>query len=162
MTRHSCEREDQTVAAVLSGTPDDEIVRHSRQCAACSEILLVAGFMKKNNASSDPERATLPDPGFIWREARSRAHREALRVALRPIRFMKVMAGVAFMCSPWLRLFLPIGRSLANLWSRVFDSSLVFLSKTSLSTPAEVTILIGFSGTLILLGLSSWYMLREE
>jgi predicted anti-sigma-YlaC factor YlaD len=162
MNKQRCEREDQTFAAVLSGTLDDVITLHAQQCPACSEILLVAGFMRKNDAHTGCQRTALPDPGLIWQEARSRANREALRVALRPIRFMKAMACVAFLCSPWFRLLLPIGRSVATFWSRVFDSSLVFLSKTSLSTPAEVTMMIGFSCTLILLGLSSWYMLRQE
>lgn len=160
MIRHSCEREDQTVAAVLSGTADHEITFHAQQCPACSEVLLVAGFLQESDA--DSERTPLPDPGLIWRRARFRATQDAVRVALRPIRFMKVMACVTFLCSPWFRLLLPIGRSLVASWSRVFDSSLEFLTKTSVSRPAEVTMLIDFSGTLILLGLSSWYILRQE
>ena len=162
MNRQSCEREDRTVAAVLSGTLDREIAMHAQQCLACLDILLVAGFLQSNNAVADHERTALPAPGLIWRRARVRANQDALRLALRPIRFMKIMACVAFAFSPWLRLLLPIGRELSVSWSSVFDSNLLFLSKTSLGFTAQVTMFFGFAGTLILLGLSSWYMLRQE
>lgn len=160
MNRTSCEKEDQTSAAVLSGTLDAEIASHAEHCPVCSDILLVAGSLNENHA--DAERPALPDPSLIWRKARSQARQEAVRVALRPIRFMKIIAILAFACSPWLRLMLPIGRELSASGTRTLDSASAFVSKISLSAPMETTLLFGFAGTAVLLVLSSWYLLRHE
>lgn len=162
MNRQSCEREDQTSAAVSGRTLNPEIVSHAQQCSICSDILLVAGFLQNNEVLRDLERIVLPHPGLIWQTARSQANQESIRLALRPIRFMKIMACIAFACSPGLRLVLPIGRELSTSWSRTVDSTLALFLKTSLSTSAETAILLGFSGTVLCLGLSSWYILREE
>lgn len=162
MNRQSCEREGRTVTAVLSGTLDHESALHTQQCSVCSDILLVAGFLQSNHSLADHERTALPDPQLIWRRARFQANQDAVRLALRPIRFMTIMACVAFAFSPWLRVLLPIGRGLSISSSRILDSTLASLSKTSLGSAAVVTMFFGFAGTLILLGLSSWYMLRQE
>lgn len=162
MNPHICEKEDQTLKTVLSGTVDTETVSHAQQCPACSDILLIAGFLQKDGTLTDRERNAVPDPGPIWQEARSRANQQAIRVALRPIRFMKIIACLAFACSPWFRPLLPLGRELSASCSRTLDSIVALLSRTSLSASAELAVLLGFSGTLILLGLSSWYMLRQE
>jgi len=157
-----CEREDETSAAALSGILDPEIAEHAHNCATCSDILLVSDLFHQTTPPAEHELSAVPHPDLIWREAQSRARHEVLRLALRPIRLMKIIALIAFACSPWLRLMIPLGRDLFLSGSRTLDSALGLLSKTSLSPSTEVTILVGLSGTILLLGLSTWYMLREE
>jgi hypothetical protein len=151
MNRLSCEREEQTSAAILGGVIDPEIVSHAQGCPACSDILQVHEFLRNSGALSQQERSTLPDAGVIWRKAQ-----------VRPIRWMTVLACVAFACSPWLSLVLPLAQDLASSWTRTLDSNLLSLSKVWLATPNEPVILLGITGTMILLGLSSWLMLRQE
>lgn len=156
-----CPREEQTFAAIRSSTISPEIAAHAQRCPACSEVLLVAEFLQKTAALTDHERAALPDPAFIWQKARRQATQQAVRVALRPIRFMKIIAILAFACSPWLRFVLPAARELAASWSKAFDFNLAFFSMPW-PIANDAALLLGLSGTILLLGLSSWYMLRQE
>lgn len=156
-----CEREQQTASAILDGTIPPEIAAHAERCLACSEIMLVAQFLR-TNALSDQERTAVPDPQRIWHKAQHEARQQALRKALRPIRFMKFAACVAFACSPWLRWLLPLGQELSASWSKAFDFNLASISRPWPATATEATLLFGLSGTIILLALSSWFMLREE
>ena len=161
MNRTSCKQEDETSAAALTGTLGPEIVSHAKRCPVCSDILLVAGLLN-NHSSTNLERTAPPDPGLIWQQARSQARQESLRVALRPIRFMTIVAILAFACSPWLRFMLPMSKEFSASWSRTLDSTAAFVSKISLSPPTETTLLLGFAATTVLLALSSWYLLRQE
>jgi hypothetical protein len=162
MNRVFCEREDQTAAAIRSGAVHDEIASHARHCPACSDILLVSEFLREDCALADHEQTALPDPSHIWQKARLRSRQEAVRLAMRPIRFMKIIAIVAFACSPWLRLLLPIGREFAASWSKAFDLNLAFVSKVWPAAANQAAILLSFGAATILLSLSSWYMLRQE
>jgi len=162
MNQAFCEKERQTAAAVRSGTIDRDTALHAQTCAVCSDIWLVSKFLNEDCALADQERTAVPDPTYIWQKVRLRANKEALRIALRPIRYMKVLACVAFACSPWLRLLLPIGREFAASWSRILDSNLASAGKLWPPMANESTVLLGVVGTIILLGLSSWYMLRQE
>jgi len=162
MSRVICEREDQTVAAIRSGAIDDETASHAQRCPACSDILLVSEFLREDGALADHEQTALPDASHIWEKARLRAQQEAVRLALRPIRFMKIIAIAAFACSPWLRLLLPIGREFVASWSRAFDFNFAFVLRVWPASTNEAVMLLGSSGTIILLALSSWYILRQE
>lgn len=157
-----CEREAETSAAARSGILDQAISRHAENCPACSDILLVSGLFHHTMPLAEHEMSALPPPDLVWRQARLEGRQEVLRLALRPIRLMKIVALIAFACSPWLRLMIPIGRELFLSGSRTLESALVSHANISLSTSTEATILLGLSGTVLLLGLSSWYMLREE
>jgi hypothetical protein len=161
MNQAICEREAQTAAAVHSGTVDHEIAAHAQQCLVCSDILLVNELLCEN-AALDQQRTTLPDAGRIWQKAQSRANQQATLLALRPIRFMKIIAVVAFACSPWLRWLLPIGKELIASWSRNLDFNLSLASKIWPTTSSQAAILLGFAAATILLSLSSWYMVRQE
>ena len=162
MNRVQCEREDRTSTAVLSGPIAPEIAAHPQHCPVCAEIVLVSGFLRNNSTLANHEATAVPDAGFIWRKAERRATQRDARLAVRPIRWMTALACVAFACSPWLRVLLPLGRDVASSWSRAFDSNLTAVSRIWLATPNEPMIIVGVSGTMILLGLSSWLMLREE
>jgi hypothetical protein len=81
---------------------------------------------------------------------------------LRPIRIMMALACLAFVCSPWLRLLLPLAHSLASSFSRTLDSNLFLFSRTWPTTLNQSVLLLGVFGTILLLGMASWLMLREE
>lgn len=162
MNREICEREQEISAAFASGMITAELASHAQRCRACSDIVLVGGFLQSKSDLSARELSAVPDPGLIWRKAQWRATERAVRLASRPIRWMTILAYVAFVCSPWLRLLLPSVRDLGSSWSTILDSNLASLSKLLPAAPNGPIILFGMSGTLILLGLSSWLMWREE
>jgi hypothetical protein len=162
MNKSVCEREDQTSEAARTGMVDCETSLHSQQCAICSDILLVHKILNDDSFFTDLEATTPPNAALIWRNARLRARKEALCVALRPIRYMKVLACIAFACSPCFRLLLPIGRQLTASWSGTLEPDLAFGLKLWPNMATESAIVLGAVGTVILMGLSSWYMLRHE
>ncbi len=162
MNPTTCEKEEQTSAAVRAGTIDADIATHAQQCPVCSDILLVSEFLHDEDACVHQERVALPDAATVWRKAKLRANQEAIRLALRPIRYMKIIAVVAFICSPWLRLLLPTLNRLVGSWSTTFDWNLAVVSTIWPVVANESTIVLASSATIILLGLSSWYMLRQE
>ncbi len=162
MNREICEREQAIFAALLSGTLDPDLAAHARGCCACSDVLLVSGFLRRNSALSAKERNAMPDPGLIWRKAQWGATERAVRVASRPIRWMTILACVTFACSPWLRLLWPLAQSLTSSWSKMLDSSFVALSRTLPATSNGSLILLAGTGTMLILALSSWLILREE
>lgn len=162
MTRTTCEQEDHTLAAVLSGTVNAEITSHAEQCTVCADILLVTDFLREDRALAAGEGATLPNPGTIWHKAQLRATEELMSRALRPIRFMKIIAIVAFLTLPWLRSLLPIARELVSSWTRNLDFNLEFAPRIWPVSTTQVAILLGFAAATILLSLSSWYLVRQE
>jgi len=162
MNRTICEREEKTTAAVYGCTIDLDITAHAQQCPVCADILLISEFLPRNVTLADQEQTALPDAGLIWQKARSRANQEAVRLALRPIRFMKIIAIVAFAASPLLRLLLPLGRGLKASWSRTIDVNFAFVPKLWPPAPNQTAILLGFIAATIFLTLSSWYIVRQE
>lgn len=156
-----CEREDQTLAAVRTGTIDSETASHAQHCLTCSDILLVGEFLGDGSSLTQQERTTLPDAGLIWQKAQHRANDEAVRLVLRPIRFMKIIAVVAFLLAPWLR-WLPTGSDLFGSWTRNLDFNLEVISRIWPATASQLAILLGFAAATILLSVSSWYMARQE
>ena len=162
MTRTICQHEDHTSAAVLRGTVNAEITIHARQCRVCADILLVGNLLREDHAVLPQEYAVLPDAGAIWHKAGLRATQQALHVALRPIRFMKIIAIIALLSSPWLRFLLPLGKELFSSLMRNLDFSLPLAPRTWPATPSQVAILLGFAGATILLSVSSWYLVRQE
>jgi hypothetical protein len=162
MNRRSCKREEQTSAAIVSGLVDPEIVAHAQGCSACSDILLIGAFLRNESTLADQERIALPSPELIWRKAQHRATQRAVRLALRPIRVMTVLACIAFACSPWLRLVLPIFQDLTSSSAQFLGTHLVSVFRIWPGAVNEAMMLLGASGTMVLLGLSSWLMLRQE
>jgi hypothetical protein len=157
-----CEREDQTSVAVRSGMIDSETASHAQHCPACSEILLVGEYLREDAALADQERTRLPDVGLIWKQAQLQSNREAIRLALRPIRFMKILAIVSFLAIPWLRFLLPTGRELFSSWMRNLKPDPIFTPRLWPTNAYQAEILLGFAAATVLLTLSSWYMVRQE
>lgn len=162
MTRTICEREDNTSAAVLSGTVNAEIVSHARECPVCADILLVSEFLREDKALAVSECIALPNPGAIWHKAQLRATQYLIRRALRPIRFMKIVAIVAFLSLPWLRSLLPTARELISSWTQNLDFNLDLAPRIWPATTTQLAILLGFAAATILLSLSSWYLVRQD
>jgi hypothetical protein len=159
MNEAYCEKEQQVVAALYGRSTDAEILGHARSCPVCSEVVLVAEFLRECTQIATHELSDLPDAGLIWRKAQALAREKALaRVAL-PIRIARISAlVVAVLAAPWLiveshRLW----PWMADLWPRN-------LSSTNRLWPSDLNgtaLLLAITGTLVCT-LSAWYMLREE
>ena len=157
-----CEREDQTSAAVRNGTVDRETALHAQQCPACSEILLVGELLRDAGTLTDQERTMLPDAALIWKQAQTRASRQAVQLALRPIRFMKIIAVVAIFAVPWLRSLLLNSNEWMGSWMRNLNPDLISIPRLWPASAYQGEILLGFAAATVLLTLSSWYMVRQE
>jgi hypothetical protein len=121
----------------------------------------VTEFLRDGDTLAEHDQIPVPDAGLIWAKANLRATQEVVRMVLWPIRFMKIIAVIAFACSP-LRLVLPVVRQLSSSWSPALDFNVAFAPKLWPVMANESTIFLASTGTLVLLGLSSWYMLRQE
>jgi hypothetical protein len=159
MNEAFCEKEQQIVAALLGGSRNAEILGHTRSCPVCSEVLLVAEFLRESSQISTLDLSGLPDAGLIWRKAQALAREKALVRATLPIRIARISAFVvAALAVPWLILE---GHQLwpwmADLWPR-------HLSSTNRLWPSdlnETALLLAITSALVCT-LSAWYMLREE
>jgi len=154
-----CERESQVVATIRSGVADLEMLSHARACPTCSEVLLVSAFLSECAVLSEPECASLPDPALIWRKAQALARQKALAKATGPIRLITSCAClVAAFATGWLAFVI---RPLLS-WPGPPLGSFGYVDRLWPGVLNETALVLGFSGTLILLALSSWYMLRAD
>jgi hypothetical protein len=83
-----CEKE-QAVAEMLQcghwpEACDPALRIHVEHCAVCSEVVLVAQFLREEHASLLADKK-LPDAGLVWWKAQLRVRREAADLATRPI-----------------------------------------------------------------------------
>jgi hypothetical protein len=157
-----CAREDQTLAATRSGTIDHDTAQHAQHCPKCAEILLLSQFLRDESNLTHQEQTALPSPRQIWQKAQNRSQEYAVRLALRPIRFMKIAAVIAFLCAPWLRSLLPAGTDMFGSWTKNFGIELDLISRMWPAMASQGVILLGFAAATILLSVSSWYMVRQE
>ena len=162
MNREICAREEDISAAIARGTVGPEVTSHAQRCPVCADILLVGEFLSNDAFLANDERTALPEAGLIWRKGQKRANEKALRLALRPIRVMTIVACIAFLCSPWLRLLLPLAQYLGSSWSRALNFDFVSFSRFWPGAPTQPVMLLGLLGTMILLAAGSWLMLRQE
>lgn len=160
MNEPSCEKEQQLVAAVFDGSRDPELFGHARNCPICSEVLLVTEFLREDMRLSTFELSTLPDPVLIRQKAQALSREIALARATLPIRIARICAFVvAVLATPWIVL------EASQLWPWVVDVWPGHLQSTNPPWPSDLnesTLLLAITGTLICIGLSSWYILREE
>ena len=160
MSEHSCEKDQEVVAALRSDSWSLELQEHARQCPVCSQIILVAEFLREEANLAEHELSALPDAVLMWRKAQALAREKALVRATLPIRIARICTLVVVVLSaPWLILeshqFWPW---MANLWPRQLTST----NRLWPSDLNETALLLAIAGTVICIGLSSWYMLREE
>jgi hypothetical protein len=155
-----CEKEQQVVAALCGSSRDAKILGHAGSCPVCSEVLLVCEFLRESTQLAMHEVSALPDAALIWRKAQALAREKALVRATLPIRIARVSAFfVALLAAPWLIL------ESHQLWSWMADvwpRHLSFTNRLPPSDSNETTLLLAITGTILCIGLSSWYMLREE
>jgi hypothetical protein len=159
MNEHYCEREQEFAAALAGGGPGAEILNHARECAVCSEVLLVGGFLLEGAQLSSHEIENLPDATVLWRKAQAMAREKALARATLPIRAVRMVACAAAV----LAVLLLVLQS-RRLWPGLTDVWLGSLSSTSRlwpSGPNELALLLAIAGAIFCLGLSSWYILRD-
>ena len=159
MNEAYCEKEQQVVAALCGSLRDTKILGHARTCLVCSEVLLVAEFLRESTQIATHELRALPDAALIWRKAQTLAREKALVRVTLPIRLARISAFVvAVLAAPWLIL------ESHQLWSWMADFWPRHLSFTNRFWPADLNataLLLAIVGTLVCT-LSAWYMLREE
>jgi hypothetical protein len=159
MNKQYCEKEYEVAAALAGGARDAEILNHARECAVCSEVLLVREFLREGAQLAPHEIENLPDATLVWRKAHAMAREKALIRATLPIRAIRIVAGATgVVAAPWL-----IHQS-RRLWPELTDVWLGHLSSTSRTWPSgsnELALLLAIAGAIFCIGLSSWYILRD-
>jgi hypothetical protein len=151
-----CEKEVAIATALRNGPLDRDLRDHISVCQVCSEVLVVVQELGRD-AANELDLPQVPDAGLIWRRAQDRVITQAIRKATLPIRVVRACAfGAAVLSAPWLLIEL---RRIPG-WMPRF--SLEWLSMDVSSTVLKEMTVIGLAATLICVGLSSWYVLREE
>jgi hypothetical protein len=83
-----CENELAVTELLQSGrwpeACDSALRSHVESCAVCSEVVLVAQFLREEHVHLLAD-VKLPDAGLVWWKAQLRARREAAELATRPI-----------------------------------------------------------------------------
>lgn len=114
MKDERCAFEEKIAAANRSGRWSDELLAHVVGCRACEEVALVASYLSKSAAASQPAPAVnLPDAALIWSRAQLAARREAIERAMRPILWVRRFALGAGATAILVAIILA--------WSRVSD-----------------------------------------
>jgi hypothetical protein len=153
MKEHYCEKEQLVVAAVCANSHDVEILTHARNCLVCSEVLLVTESLLEGTELTSNELRGLPDAAVIWRKGQVAARETALARATLPIRIARICSlVVAVLAAPWVLV------ESSPLWTAPLGS----VNWRWPSALNEMVLLLMITGTILCIGLSSWYMLREE
>ena len=157
MKTEYCEKEAVVVAALRSGSLHDELLVHVGGCPVCSEVLLVVESLREGALAQD--EAQLPGADAIWRRAQRLAREKAVAKATLPIRIVRTCAcALAILAVPWIVFEFP------QLPAWVHGVGLKAVSSMDGNWRAALTgtTLLGISGSVLCIALSSWYMLREE
>jgi hypothetical protein len=159
MNEQYCEKEQEVAAALAGGARDAEILDHTRECAVCSQILLVREFLREGAQLAPHEIEDLPDGALVWRKAQAMAREKALVRATMPIRAIRIVACAAgVLAAPLLVL------QSRRLWPGLTEVLLRHLSSASRLWPSgsnELALLLAVTGAIFCIGLSSWYILRD-
>ena len=149
-----CEKEQVVVAALLAGALPDELLAHVSVCEVCTEVAQVSHALLYQVAPA-ADVLRLPDASLVWKRAQALAKQQAIAKATRPIRIARICAGVATLLAvPWLVPTLL--NSMPN-----FSRHLLTMDHTFLEALTG-TSLFAVGTSLILISLSSWYVLRQE
>ena len=106
MNASTCTREEELVRALRSGSLSAELSSHVAECANCSEVMLVAEFLR--NDEEFLREIALPDASAIWRNALLQSRAEAADCATRPIRWVASASFATIIAAVlWLTLGLP-------------------------------------------------------
>jgi len=149
-----CEKEQVVVAALLAGALPDELLAHVSVCEVCTEVAQVSHALLHQVAPA-ADVLRLPDASLVWKRAQALDKQQAMAKATRPIRIARICAGVAALVAvPWLASTRLI--SMPN-----FSHHLLTMDHT-FSEALTGTSLLAAGASLILISLSSWYVLRQE
>lgn len=153
MKEHFCEKEEQLLGALCANWTDAEILSHACTCPVCSEVLLLSESLRESAELTSHELSSLPDATAIWRKAQAVARDKALARATLPIRIARICTFVvAVLAAPWVLV------ESGALWTGPLGS-------VNWRWPAalnQTALLLMIAGTVLCIGLSSWYILREE
>jgi hypothetical protein len=160
MSERYCDKEEEVAAAVAAAACDAAILDHARNCEVCSEVLLVARLLGAAGQLSAQELNGVPNATLVWRKAQAMARKQALRRATLPIRAARIAACVfgAIVVPLWIarsgwlwtygpHVWLGHASSAYQPWSAGSSASLLMLTITAAT---------------MLIGVGSWYMLRER
>ena len=151
---HFCEKEQVVVAALLAGALPDDLLAHVSVCEVCTEVAQASRALLHEVAPA-ADVLRLPNASLVWKRAQALAKQQAIAKATRPIRIARIFAGVAALLAiPWLAPTLLI--SMPN-----FSHHLLTMDHTFLEALTG-TSLLAAGASLILISLSSWYVLRQE
>jgi hypothetical protein len=160
MKERYCERDQEVAAAASGGACDASILAHARNCPICSEIILVAKFLAEDKKLAAHEVGNLPDASTVWRKAQTLAREKALVRATLPIRAARMVTlAVGAIVTPLLTV-----RS-RRLWSAMADLGFGHIASGHGVWPVGSSaslLMLSITGAFVLIGLGSWYMLREE
>jgi hypothetical protein len=123
VTPHFCPRETDLWDAIAAGrwpdTADANLRAHVVSCAACRDLALVAGRLRRDACDINRD-ATPPSSAIVWWRAQMRARQEAAQAVDRPI---TVVQGLAIACAAGLLLGLT-GSVAASIrgWSGVVSA----------------------------------------
>jgi len=149
-----CEKEQAVVAALCAGNLSDDLLAHVNFCEVCSEVTQISHALSQDVAPVAVELRP-PDANLVWRRAQAFAKQQALAKATHPIRIARICAcAAAVIALPWVAsTFL---NSMPN-----FSHHLLTMDHT-FSEVLTGTTLLTAGASLILISLSSWYVLRQE
>jgi hypothetical protein len=147
-----CEKEQVVVAALLAGDLRDDLLAHVSACEACTEVAQVSHALL-HEVAPPADVLRLPDASLVWKHTEKLTKRQAIAKATRPIRIARVCAGVAaLLVLPWAPTLL---NSMPNLSHHFLTMDHTF-SQALTGIP-----LLAAGASLILICLSSWYVLRQ-
>ena len=157
MKPDACSRESEVIDALLNDGLPNDLRAHVRVCEVCSGVMLVTDALRQEIAPASAELRP-PDAAVVWRRAQSLAREKAVAKATQPIRITHITSLVAAaIVLPWLALALP------NSFLWIPDLASHFrTNEFSLSSAATGTFALGIIGSLFLIILSSWFVLRQE
>jgi hypothetical protein len=149
-----CEKEQVVVAALLAGALPDDLLVHVSVCEVCTEVAHVSHALLHEVAPT-ADVLRMPDASLVWKRAGTLAKQQAMAKATRPIRIARICAGVAALLAlPWL------APTILNPMPN-FSHHLLTMDHT-FSEALTGTTLLAVGASLILISLSSWYVLRQE
>jgi hypothetical protein len=150
MEQFYCEKEEEIIAAMRTGTLDIELGRHASSCPICSDTVAVAEFLQAGG-TAEP---VLPNPDFIWWKGQLAVKRMAVE---RATRLIVMVRGIAYFSSSatmlWL-IFTPGHlQSIMSALSKHAIGLTGYLSESALLSAA---------GVFIFMFLGSLYLARSE
>jgi predicted anti-sigma-YlaC factor YlaD len=155
----NCQREIEVLAAVMDGRwpagCEAELRAHAASCSDCSEVVLVAGALRRDHHAAMSE-ATVPHGSVVWFRAQRRARREALETARRTITAVQT-GSIAAAAVVGAALIGGIGALLA----RVADG--FHFGAFDLVMPApDVLVLAAVATGIVLAPLTVWLLVAED